>query len=196
MKKNIILCGVGGQGIITLSKIIANACANKRLNVTESEIHGMSLRGGSVYSHIRISDSKIYSSLIPIGKADIILSLELCETINYLKYLSKKGVAIVSSEKKNKVSNLHIQKIFSELRGYTHKTIDVKDIAKKENIVGTQNIILLGVITNYLPSFEESFRKQIYKIFKHKGKRILTMNLRAFDTGVKLEHGTSNNPEC
>ena len=105
MKKDIVLCGVGGDGIVSVAKIISDAALNMGMNLKQSEIHGMSQRGGSVFSHLRISDNEIFADVIPEGNADIILSSEPMEALRYLPWLSKEGWVITNNDPFINISN-------------------------------------------------------------------------------------------
>ena len=105
MKKDIVLCGVGGDGIVSVAKIISDAALNMGMNLKQSEIHGMSQRGGSVFSHLRISDDEIFADVIPEGQADIILSSEPMEALRYLPWLSKEGWVITNNDPFINISN-------------------------------------------------------------------------------------------
>ena len=98
MKKDIILCGVGGQGILSIATIIGEAATAAGLNLKQAEVHGMSQRGGDVQSNLRLSTDTIYSDLIPLGEADVIISMEPMEALRYLPYLSKNGAVVTSSQ--------------------------------------------------------------------------------------------------
>ena len=87
-----ILCGVGGQGVLSLAAIIAKASLSAHLNVRQSEVHGMSQRGGEVSSHLRIGDEEIVGDLVPSGTADLIISMEPMESLRYLNYLKPNGI--------------------------------------------------------------------------------------------------------
>ena len=97
MKTDIIIAGVGGQGILSIATVIGLAAVNRQLNIKQSEVHGMSQRGGAVYSHLRLSDQPIASDLIPMGKADIVLSVEPMEALRYLPYLSSGGWVVTNT---------------------------------------------------------------------------------------------------
>ena len=117
MKKDIILCGVGGDGIVSVAKIISDAALTLGLNVKQSEIHGMSQRGGSVFSHLRVSSDPIFADVIPEGKADIILSSEPMEALRYLPFLAPDGVVITNSDPFVNISNYpDIEKVYAELK--------------------------------------------------------------------------------
>jgi indolepyruvate ferredoxin oxidoreductase beta subunit len=98
MHRNIIIAGVGGQGILTIAAIIDLAAMNRGLHVKQAEVHGMSQRGGAVESHLRISSEEIYSDLIPLGKANLILSIEPMEALRYLPFLAPEGVIVTATE--------------------------------------------------------------------------------------------------
>ena len=116
MKKDIILCGVGGDGIVSVAKIISDAALNLGMYVKQSEIHGMSQRGGSVFSHLRISSDPIFADVIPEGKADIILSSEPMEALRYLPFLAPDGVVITNSDPFINIKNYpDIEKVNAEL---------------------------------------------------------------------------------
>ena len=98
MKKDIILCGVGGQGILSIATIIGEAATRANINLKQAEVHGMSQRGGDVQSNLRLSTDPIYSDLISKGGADLIISMEPMEALRYLPYLSKDGVIVTSNK--------------------------------------------------------------------------------------------------
>ena len=98
MKKDIILCGVGGQGILSIATIIGEAATKAGVNLKQAEVHGMSQRGGDVQSNLRLSTEQIWSDLIPLGGCDLILSMEPMEALRYLPYLSKNGVVVTSNK--------------------------------------------------------------------------------------------------
>ena len=97
MKKDIILAGVGGQGILSIATIIGEAATNANVQLKQAEVHGMSQRGGDVQSNLRLSNEEIYSDLIPKGKADMIIAMEPMEALRYADCLSADGVIITSS---------------------------------------------------------------------------------------------------
>ncbi|MBO4740409.1 MAG: indolepyruvate oxidoreductase subunit beta, partial [Bacteroidales bacterium] len=132
MKKDIILCGVGGDGIVSVAKIISDAALNVGLNVKQSEIHGMSQRGGSVFSHLRLSDKPIFSDVIPEGKADIILSSEPMEALRYLPFLAKDGWIITNSAPFVNIGNYpDIEKVIAELKKIKNcVAFDANELAK------------------------------------------------------------------
>ena len=133
MKKDIVLCGVGGDGIVSVAKIISDAALNMGMNLKQSEIHGMSQRGGSVFSHLRISDNEIFADVIPEGQADIILSSEPMEALRYLPWLSKEGWVITNNDPFVNISNYpDMEKVNAELGKLEHVvSFNANEIAKQ-----------------------------------------------------------------
>ncbi|MDY5969640.1 MAG: indolepyruvate oxidoreductase subunit beta [Bacteroidales bacterium] len=183
MKKDIILCGVGGDGIVSVAKIISDAALSIGLNVKQSEIHGMSQRGGSVFSHLRVSSEPISADVIPEGKADIILSSEPMEALRYLPFLGKDGVVITNSAPFVNIKNYpDINIVMEEL----HKlprcvAFDANDIAKKVN--ARSNMVLLGAAAPYMDIDFQRLEDAITRIFNRKGEAVVKSNIDAIRAG-------------
>ncbi len=188
MKSNIILSGVGGQGILTIAAIIDTATLNSNLNIKQSEVHGMSQRGGAVQSHVRISDKEIFSDLIPKGKADVIISVEPMELLRYLPYLKNDGYLITDSNPFLNITNYpELEELYSEIQSHPNTIlIDAKKIAKEIGNARATNIVLLGAASSILPLNEESLKNAIKILFERKGEKIVHKNINAFDTGKKI----------
>ena len=189
MHKNVILAGIGGQGILTLAAIIDHAAMQSGLYIKQAEVHGMSQRGGAVQSHLRISDKDIYSDLIPKGKADMILSLELMESLRYLPYLSKDGIIITATETVKNITDypeeeLIIQQIKDS--GFKHVFIDANKTAKEAGSARTENVVMIGVASKFLGIEKEEFQNSLKTLFANKGDDIVALNLRAFDLREEL----------
>jgi len=149
MNTNILLAGVGGQGILTIAAILDVAAMHEGLFVKQAEVHGMSQRGGAVESHLRISDSPIYSDLIPKGKADVIISLEPMEALRYLPFLSPKGTIVSDTEPYTNIEPYpSIDAILAEIQK-TGKAVFVNAQALATEIgnAKTVNIIMLGCVS-------------------------------------------------
>lgn len=191
MKTNIILAGVGGQGILTIATIIDTAALEQGLNIKQSEVHGMSQRGGAIQAHIRISNSEIYSDLIPLGKANLILSVEPMELLRYLPYLREDGWLISDSNTfVNIVNYPEKHDLYKQIISYkNHVVLNATSEAKKIGNSKIANIILLGAASHLLPLSEESLLNAIKKFFSEKSERIIDMNLEAFEAGKKLSKG-------
>jgi indolepyruvate ferredoxin oxidoreductase beta subunit len=185
MKTDIILSGVGGQGILSIAAVISQAALVEGLYMKQSEIHGMSQRGGDVQSNLRISDHPIASDLIPVGQADIIISLEPMESLRYLSYLKKDGWIVTNSEPFINISNYpDVSKIMSELEKFTNRVvIDVDSIAKEIGSVRVANIVMLGAATPYIGIGYEKIEAGIRSIFSRKDEEIVELNLKALKAG-------------
>jgi len=189
MTKNIILAGVGGQGILTLAAIIDHAAMQTGLQIKQAEVHGMSQRGGEVQSHLRISDTTIYSDLIPQGKADLIVSLEPLEVLRYLPYLSENGIIITAIEPvKNIAGYPEQEEILNRIRksGYKHLFIDTVKTAREAGSLKTENVVMVGVVSKFIGIAKEQFESSLKEMFAAKGEEIIAMNRKAFHLGYDL----------
>ncbi|MGB9892920.1 MAG: indolepyruvate oxidoreductase subunit beta [Candidatus Saccharicenans sp.] len=185
MKYDIILAGVGGQGILSIAFVIDNAALEEGWFFKQAEVHGMSQRGGAVQSHLRLAKAIIYSDLIPLGEADMILSVEPLEALRYFEYL-KPGGAIVSSTTPyvNIPDYPAMEEIFKEIRKTpVSLLIDSEKLAKEAGSVRAQNMVMLGAASVFLPLKEESLKKYIQVLFERRGPQIVQTNLKAFNLG-------------
>jgi indolepyruvate ferredoxin oxidoreductase beta subunit len=186
MKHDIILAGVGGQGILTIATIIGYAALKRGWYMKQAEVHGMSQRGGDVQSHLRLSDKPIWSDLIPFGKADMILSVEPMEALRYLPYLGPEGWVIANSTPFNNITNYPepetINKSITSIAN--HILIDADTIAKEVQANRSMNIVMLGAASKHLGFAPEEFEQAISTIFAKKGEAIVEANLRAFRAGL------------
>ena len=188
MKTNIILAGVGGQGILTIAAVLDTAALSCDLNIKQSEVHGMSQRGGAVQSHVRISDTEIYSDLIPQGKADIIISVEPMELLRYLPFLKKGGHLVTDSNPFVNITNYpELEELYAEIKALPNSIlIDAKQIAKDLGNARATNIVLLGAISSILPLSDESLIDAIKSLFERKGEKIVNKNIEAFLKGKEI----------
>jgi len=186
MKKDIILAGVGGQGILSIAAVIDWAALKSNLMIKQAEVHGMSQRGGAVQSHLRISDQIIYSDLIPKGQADIIISSEPMETLRYLPWLSKDSWIISSSNAFKNISNYPSEEILiNELRTLPKiRIIDAEKLARTSGNIKTSNMVILGASSQFLDIDINLLMEGIKALFNNKGEDIVTMNIRAFEAGL------------
>lgn len=186
MKTDIILTGVGGQGILSIATIIGEATTRMGLALKQAEVHGMSQRGGDVQSNLRLSDKPIASDLIPLGTADMILSLEPMEALRYLPFLAKDGWIITSSAPFKNISNYpDEQALTDELKAQPHVvSLDVEQLAKENQMPKSANVILLGAASAFLKILDPAtLRESVGRIFASKGEEVVQMNYRAFDIG-------------
>ena len=185
MKTDIILCGVGGQGILSIAAIIGEAAMNENLYIKQAEVHGMSQRGGDVQSNLRISSEPIYSDLIPKGSANVIISMEPMEALRYLPYLRNDGWVITSSTPFKNISNYPNE---AELNAALSKlphvvSIDIETMARDNNIPRSANMILLGAAQATIGIEYDKLEDAIRRVFARKGEKIVDDNLKALKLG-------------
>ena len=187
MKKDIILAGVGGQGILTIATIIGDAAATAGVNLKQAEVHGMSQRGGDVQSNLRLSTDAIYSDLIKQGSADIIISMEPMEALRYMPYLNKEGVVVTSSNAFKNIPNYpDEQALRDELQALPNVAVlPIEDLAKQNSMPKSANMVLLGMAAPYIEILSpEQLREAIKRVFSSKGEQVVEMNCQAFDLGL------------
>lgn len=188
MKKDIILTGVGGQGIVTIATVIGYAAISENLFFKQSEVHGMSQRGGSVQSNFRLSDKEIYSDLIPQGKADMIISVEPMEALRFLPWLSKEGWLVTNAQPYVNIPNYpDIEKIKSELNSHTNViAFNADKYAKEIGSVKSANIMILGAASKYLDIDFKQFENAVNVLFSRKNQSIVDKNIEALRLGRKI----------
>lgn len=185
MKQDIILAGVGGQGILSIAFVIDSAALKEGLLIKQAEVHGMSQRGGAVQSHLRLSRDPIWSDLIPKGKADLVLSVEPLESLRYLDYLAPAGMLITSATPFVNISDYpELDKILAEVRrGGNAVVVDSDKLAKEAGSSKAQNMVMLGAASNRLMLKTENLEEVIRKLFEPRGEAMVAMNLKAFALG-------------
>ncbi|KIP57007.1 indolepyruvate oxidoreductase [Prevotella pectinovora] len=188
MNTDIILSGVGGQGILSIATIIGAAAIKEKLYIKQAEVHGMSQRGGDVQSNLRISSDPISSDLIPLGKADLIISLEPMEAMRYLPYLKKDGWIITNTAPFINIPNYpELQELLDRIKAIDHHvSLDVDTIAKEVASPRAANIVLLGAASPFLGIEVEKIEEGIRNVFGRKGEAIVEMNLKAFRAGLEV----------
>jgi indolepyruvate ferredoxin oxidoreductase beta subunit len=185
MKKDIILAGVGGQGIISIASIIGYAALEQGMYLKQSEVHGMSQRGGDVMSNLRISHQEIASDLIPFGKADLIISVEPLEALRYLPYLSPEGWVITSTRPFNNIPDYpDTEAVMKEIEALPHHiALDADILAKEAGSVKAANTVILGASSPFLGMNFEKIEDAIRFIFGKKGEEVVQLNLKALKAG-------------
>jgi indolepyruvate ferredoxin oxidoreductase, beta subunit len=185
MQTDIIIAGVGGQGILSIAACIGMAAIEDDLHFKQSEVHGMSQRGGAVQSNLRISDREIDSDLIPLGKADMIISVEPMESLRYLPWLSEDGWLITNTTPVKNINDYPDEdKIIMEIEQVkNHIIIDADKIAREAGSHKASNIVILGTASQFLKIDQDKLESAIAEVFKRKGNRIVELNLQAFRTG-------------
>jgi indolepyruvate ferredoxin oxidoreductase beta subunit len=189
MKIDIILAGVGGQGILTIATVIGTAALMEGLQLKQAEVHGMSQRGGDVQSHLRLSSKPIASDLIPEGKADLVISVEPMESLRYVNMMNKETGWLISSM--NPFINMSnyptLEALLAEIWNLPRNvTIDAEKVAKELGSVKAANIVVLGAASPYLEIKFENLEKAIESIFAEKGNDIVQLNLKALRAGREL----------
>jgi indolepyruvate ferredoxin oxidoreductase, beta subunit len=185
MKKDIILAGVGGQGILSIAASIGMAALTEGLHIKQAEVHGMSQRGGAVQSHLRLSSKPISSDLIPEGKADLIISVEPMESLRYLPMLMENGWIITSINPFVNIPNYPpIETVLQEIwKQPQYITLDADAMAKELGSVKAANMVILGASSPYLDLKIENLEKAIHEIFGNKGEDVVELNIKAFKAG-------------
>lgn len=191
MKQDIILSGVGGQGILSIAFVIDNAALKEGLRFKQAEVHGMAQRGGAVHSHLRLSEDEICSDLIPKGEADMILSVEPLETLRYFDYLSPDGIVVTSSSPFVNIPDYpDIDKVLKIINSVEKRVIvDSRKLGKEAGLSRAQNMVMLGAASPYLIIKKESLMKFIRILFQSRGEKVVGINLLAF----KLGRGAATN---
>jgi indolepyruvate ferredoxin oxidoreductase beta subunit len=188
MKKDIILAGVGGQGILSIAATIGLAAVDMGLFLKQAEVHGMSQRGGDVQSHLRISDREIASDLIPYGKADLIISVEPMESLRYLPMLSPEGWVITNTKPFINIPNYPDQdELIKEIKSLpNHIALDADKIAREIGSAKSANMVILGASSPFLEIPFENLEKAIEKLFGRKGESVIKANKEALTAGLNF----------
>ena len=188
MKFDIILAGVGGQGVLSLAGIIASAALDDGLSVKQSEIHGMSQRGGAVFAHLRLDDAPIASDLVALGSASMVLCMEPLESMRYLEYLSPTGTVITATEPVSNMRNYPpIEVVLAAIRRLPHAIlVAAGGLAKRAGLAQATNCVLAGAAAPLLPIQSDTLERGIRQRFQRKGQEIVDQNLAAFRAGQEV----------
>lgn len=194
MKTDIVLAGVGGQGILSIATILGAAALKENLYIKQAEVHGMSQRGGDVQSNLRISSNPIASDLIPKGGADLIVSLEPMEALRYLPYLSATGWIVTNTTPFVNIEN-YPEKEALEKELFSHKNVvafDMDELAKEVATARCSNMVLLGAAAPFIELETSKIEDGIRTVFGAKGENIVDMNIKAFRAGLKYAEEMSS----
>lgn len=185
MKFDIILAGVGGQGVLSVSGIIAAAAMEEGLAVKQSEVHGMSQRGGAVLANLRMDSTAVASDLVPLGSASMILSMEPLESLRYLQYLSPEGTVISSTGPVRNIADYpELDGLLQAIRALPRSIlIDGDTLARKAGSARAANMALVGAASRLLPLKPETLQRCITRRFASKGDAVVALNVRAFEAG-------------
>jgi indolepyruvate ferredoxin oxidoreductase beta subunit len=185
MKKDIIICGVGGQGVISVASIIAKGAIKAGLRTRQSEVHGMAQRGGSVLAHLRVADRTIESDLIPRQSADLILGMEPIESLRYLEYLKRDGTFITSVDPVVNIPNYPDEEFYLSKITSLPKYVAIR-AQKKAIDAGSgraANMVMVGASSNAIDIGEDHLKDAIRETYASKGEKVVEINLKAFDLG-------------
>jgi indolepyruvate ferredoxin oxidoreductase beta subunit len=185
MKCDVILAGVGGQGILSVAAMIAQAAVSEGLAVRQSEVHGMAQRGGAVLAHLRISDGVIASDLVPQGGADIIISMEPLESLRYAAWLSPSGVLVSAADPFVNIGNYpELPGIIAAIKSFPlWRLIEAAALAKEAGLSRAVNTVMVGAASPFLPLKAETLETTIAAMFAHKEASIASANTKAFKLG-------------
>ena len=180
MKNDIILSGVGGQGILSIAAAIGLAAVDNSLFLKQSEVHGMSQRGGDVQSHFRLADKPVASDLIPYGKANLNISAEPMESLRYLPWLSKHGWLVTNSNPFNNIPDYpELEEIMKEIKKIkNHIILNADAIAREAGSVRSGNMVILGAASPFIDVPYNSLEEAVRKLFSRKGDEIVDINLK------------------
>jgi indolepyruvate ferredoxin oxidoreductase beta subunit len=187
MKCDIILAGVGGQGILTIAYLLDHAAVRRGYRFKQAEVHGMSQRGGAVYSHLRVSDTEVISDLIPLGKADLVLAVEPLEVQRYLRFLSPSGIVVANTEPFKNIPDYPADDLLTAALARLPNclTVDAKAIATAARMPKAQNMAVLGAATPFLPFVLEDFRPAVAELFLAKGESVVESNMGVLAEGER-----------
>ena len=190
MKFDILLTGVGGQGVLALAAAIASGAMEEKFYVKQAEVHGMAQRGGAVMATLRLSDREISSDLIPRGAASMILSMEPMESLRYLGYLSPEGTLITSA---NPVRNIldypDLGPLLGHIRSLPHAiVVDAEKLARAAGSARATNMVMVGAAMHLLPIQPKTLETAVRAIFARKGEDVVNINLRALRAGQEAAH--------
>jgi indolepyruvate ferredoxin oxidoreductase beta subunit len=183
MKTDIIIAGVGGQGILSIAAVIAQAAISKGLHIKQSEVHGMSQRGGDVQSNLRISDAPVASDLIPLGHADLIISLEPMESLRYAHLLHKDGWIVTAADPVVNISNYPEENTLREELNKYPNTLVVSLSSSKY-----ANITLLGAAAHFIGIDRQALEESIRTLFSRKGEEVVAANIASFSEGYGMKN--------
>jgi len=191
MKCDVILAGVGGQGVLSVAAVIARAAVQEGLEVRQSEVHGMAQRGGAVLAHLRIADKPIASDLVPQGGADLILSMEPLESLRYAAWLSPKlssgrpGALVSAAEPLVNIPDYPaLQEIHDAIKKFPlYRIVEAAALAKEAGFAKSVNMVMVGAASGFLPIAIETLETTIEKMFAGKDPKAAEANKKALHLG-------------
>ena len=188
MNKNIILAGVGGQGILSIATVIGEAALAEGLYLKQAEVHGMSQRGGDVQSNLRLSSEPIMSDLIEKGGADLVVSLEPMEALRYISFLKPDGWLVTSSVPFVNIPDYPaVEEVLAHIRAHkNHVLLDVETLAKEAGAPAqAANMVLLGAAIPMLGIDHDKMIAGVQRVFARKGEAVVASNVAAVEAGYR-----------
>ncbi len=185
MKRDVILAGVGGQGVLSIAAIIAKAAVARGLTVRQSEVHGMAQRGGAVLAHLRMADGPIASDLVPRGGADLIISMEPVESLRYVEWLSPQGALVSAVEPFVNIPDYpDIAGILEAIRRFpVSRLVEAQALAKQAGLARAVNMVMVGAASPFLPVSADELEATICELFATKEPAVVDANKAAFRLG-------------
>ena len=184
MKNDIILAGVGGQGILTIAAVVGRAAMAAGLNVKQSEVHGMAQRGGAVLAHLRLSDRPIYSDLIREGAADVLLAIEPMEALRHANMVASDGVLLSNSVPVANIEYPDLDEVIGQLELFPRRVVlDAEAMAREAGSARAMNMVMLGALSPFLAIDENALPETIRLSFERKGESVVKTNLLAYAAG-------------
>ncbi|MEZ5331197.1 MAG: indolepyruvate oxidoreductase subunit beta [Thermoanaerobaculia bacterium] len=185
MKRDIVLAGVGGQGVLSVGELIARSALVEGLAVKQGEVHGMAQRGGAVQAFLRLADRPISSDLVPEATADLILSMEPLEGLRYLRYLAPDGVVVTATEPVRNVPDYpDSEKLLARIAALPHSLlVDARRLAEQAGSTRAVNVVMVGAVLHLLPIAAATVEQQVRRAFGRHGERMVEVNLRALAAG-------------
>jgi indolepyruvate ferredoxin oxidoreductase beta subunit len=185
VKYDILFAGVGGQGVLSMAAVIGRAAVDEGLRAKQSEVHGMAQRGGAVQAHLRIADDTIESDLVPLGTADLVLSLEPVEALRYLEYLSPDGALVTAADPYRNIADYpDVAPLLDRIRAMPHAVVvEAAKLATGAGDVQAVNTVMVGAASHVLPLPPESLEDAIVAMYAKKGPAVVELNRAAFRLG-------------
>jgi indolepyruvate ferredoxin oxidoreductase beta subunit len=182
MKTDMILAGVGGQGVLSIAAVIASAAVKAGLAARQSEVHGMSQRGGAVLSHLRLSTGTIHCDLTPRGRADIIVSMEPLEALRYANWLSADGALVSSADPIVNIGDYPpLEQVIRAVESFPKsRLINADALAKEAGSARSVNMVMVGAASPFLPVTPEILESAIAELFANRNPAV---NIEAFRLG-------------
>ena len=188
MRCDILIAGVGGQGILSIATVIGRAVLDSGLHLKQSEVHGMAQRGGSVQTHLRLADTPVWSDLIPRGQADMVISMEPMEALRYRPWLKPEGWIVTNQTPvQNMLNYPPVEEVWGEVRKQPHHLLfDAQKLAQEHHLPRAVNMALLGAASPHLPLPAAALEAAIAAQFHRKGQEVIDANLAVFRAGRAL----------